>query len=148
MASYDKEERLCLKCGGPSSKENMLILVGAPKGKRKEECEKNPLEKLIEQSERLKLEELKRILMNNKATEDPTNIYSSCRTYMNSKTRAKGTSDAQDEQVGAKSIAPENVSSSTRSTEEKFDFKRQCFYCTNVYEYDDNHPDQNKFECV
>ena len=86
--------------------------------------------------------------MNNKATKDPTNIHSSCRTYMNSKTRAKRTSNAQDEQVGAKSIAPENVSSSTRSTEEKFDFKRQCFYCTNVYEYDDNHPDQNKFECV
>ena len=35
MASYDKEERLCVKCGGPSSKENMLSLVGAKKDVKK-----------------------------------------------------------------------------------------------------------------
>ena len=85
MASYDKEEHLCVKCGGSSSKGNLLGLVGAPKGKRKGGCQKDPLKKLIEQSKRLKLEELTRILMNNKVTHEPSYIHSSCRTYVNNK---------------------------------------------------------------
>ena len=97
MTLYDKEEILSIKCGGPSSKGNLLSLVGAPKGRRKGGCEKDPLEKLTEQSERLKLEEARRILLNSKATQKPTYIHSSCKTYMNNKTNVKRTSDAQDE---------------------------------------------------
>ena len=67
---------------------------------------------------------------------------------MNNKTRAKPTSDAPGDQVSAKRIAMENVSSSTRSTMENFDFKKQCFYCIKVCEYDDKHPERNKFEYV
>ena len=67
---------------------------------------------------------------------------------MNNKTRAKPTSDAPGDQVSAKRIAMENVSSSTRSTKENFDFKKQCFYCIKVCEYDDKHPERNKFEYV
>ena len=67
---------------------------------------------------------------------------------MNNKTRAKRTSDAQDEQVSAKRIAPENASSSTRRTKENFDFKKQCLYCTKACEYDHKRPDRNEFEYV
>ena len=88
MASYNTEERLCVKCGEPSSKGNVLSQVGAPKGRRKGICENDPLEKLIEQSEKLKLEELTKIYKNNKATHEPTYIHSTCRTFMNNKTRA------------------------------------------------------------
>ena len=67
---------------------------------------------------------------------------------MNNKTRAKPTSDVPGDQVSAKRIAMENVSSSTRSTKENFDFKKLCFYCIKVCEYDDKHPERNKFEYV
>ena len=86
--------------------------------------------------------------MNNKATPEPAYISISCRTYMNNKIRAKRTSDAQDEQVSAKRTAPENVSSLSQSTKENFYFKKQCFNCTKVCEYDDKHSDRNKFEYV
>ena len=65
---------------------------------------------------------------------------------MNNSSRAKRTSDAQDDQVSAKRIAAENVSSLTRSSKENFDFKKQCFYRTKVYEYDDKYPERNTFE--
>ena len=71
------------KSGRPSSNGNLLSLFGALKGKRKGRCEKDPLEKLIELSERLKLGELTKMLMNKKATQELTYIHSSCRTYMN-----------------------------------------------------------------
>ena len=148
MASYDKEEHFCVKCSGPSSKGNLLSLVRAPKSKRKGGCEKDPQEKLIEKTDRLKLDELTRILMNNNTTQEPTYLHSSCKTYMNNRIRAKRTSDAQDEQVSAKRIAPENVSSSTQSTEENIDFRKQCFYFTKVCEYDDKHPYRNGFKYV
>ena len=61
--------------------------------------------------------------MNNNAIQHTTYIHFSCRTYMNNKTRAKQTSDAQNEQVSATRITPENASSSTRPTKENFDFK-------------------------
>ena len=86
MASYDNEEYLCIKCGGTTSKGNLLNVVGAPNGKRKEECKKDPLERRIEQFERLKIEELTRILMNNKATQEPTYIHSLYRTNTSNKT--------------------------------------------------------------
>ena len=146
MASYNTEECLYVKCGEPSSKGNILRQVGAPEGRRKRICEKDPLEKRIEQFEKLKLEELIKIFKNNKASHEPAYIHSTCRTFMNNQTRAKRTSDAQDDQVSAKRIAPENVSSSTRSTNENFDFKKQCFYCTKVCENDDQHPERNKVE--
>ena len=60
----------------------------------------------------------------------------------------KPTSDSRDNQVSAKCIVMENVSSSTRSTKENFDFKKQCFYFTKVCEYDDKHPERNKVEYV
>ena len=44
---------------------------------------KKNVKKLTELFERLKLEELTRILLNNKTTQEPTYIHSSCRTYMN-----------------------------------------------------------------
>ena len=125
MASYNTEERLCVKCGEPSLNGNALSQVGAPKGS-KGICENDPLEKLIKQSEKLKLEELTKTLKSNKAAHEPTYIHSTCRTFMNYKTRAKRTSDAQDDQVSAKRIAPKNVSSSTQS-KNNFDFKKQCF---------------------
>ena len=143
---YDTDDRLCVKCGEPSTKGNILSQVGAPKGKRKG-VENDPLEKLIEQSQKLKLEELTKILRNNKATQKPTYIHSSCRTYMNNKTRTKRTSDVQDV-ISAKRSTPEYVSSSTRSTKGDFDFKKQCFYCTKLCEYDDKHPERNTFEYV
>ena len=74
MASYNTEERLCVKCGEPSSKGNVLSQVGAPKGRRKGICEDDLLEKIIEQSEKLKLKELTKILKNNKATHEPTHV--------------------------------------------------------------------------
>ena len=148
MASYNTEERLCVKCGEPYSKGNILSQVGAPKGTRKGICENDPLKKLIEQSEKLKLQELTKILKNNKATHEPTYIHRTCKTFINNKTRAKPTSDSPDNQVSAKCIAMENVSSSTRSTKENFDFKKQCFYFTKVCEYDDKRPERNKFEYV
>ena len=86
--------------------------------------------------------------MNNNAIQHTTYIHFSCRTYMNNKTRAKQTSDAQNEQVSATRITPENASSSTRPTKENFDFKKQCFYCTKACEYDDKHPDRNESEYV
>ena len=105
------------------------------------------MEKLIEQSQKLKLEELTKILRNNKTTQKPTYIHSSCRTYMNNKTRAKRTSDFQDV-ISAKRSTPEYVSSSTRSTKGDFDFKKHWFYCTKLCEYTDKHPERNKFEYV
>ena len=74
MASYNTEERLCVKCGEPSSKGNVLSQVGVPKGRRKGICEDDLLEKIIEQSEKLKLKELTKILKNNKATHEPTRV--------------------------------------------------------------------------
>ena len=109
MASYNTEELLCVKCGEPSSKGNVYSKVGAPKRKREGICENDPPEKLTEQSEKLKLKELTKILKNNKATHEPTHIHSTCRTFTNNKTRAKRTSDAQDDQVCANRFAPENV---------------------------------------
>ena len=148
MATYDEDDRLCVKCGEPSTKGNVLSQVGVPKGKRKGNGENDPLEKLIEQSEKLKLEELTKVLISNKTAQKPTFIHSSCRTYMNNKTRAKLCSDTQDDMLSAKRSTPEYVSSSTRSTKVHFDFKKQCFYCTKLCEYDSKHPERNKFQYV
>ena len=42
----------------------------------------------------------------------------------------------------------ENVNSSTRYSLEPFDFKRQCFYCTENCEYDHKYLERNNFENV
>ena len=47
MASYNTEERLCVKCGEPYSKGKILSQVGAPKGRRKRICENDPLKSLL-----------------------------------------------------------------------------------------------------
>ena len=86
--------------------------------------------------------------MNNKVTQEPTYIHSLCRTNTNNNTWANWTSDAHVKKVRAKSIASENFNFSIRSTEKNFNFKKHCFYCTKVCEYDDKHPGQNEFECV
>ena len=86
--------------------------------------------------------------MNNKVTQEPTYIHSLCRTNTNNNTWANWTSDAHVKKVRAKSIASENFNFSIRSTEKNFNFKKHCFYCTKVCEYDDKHPGQNKFEYV
>ena len=78
---------MCVKCGEPSSKGNVLRQVEVPKGRGKGICENDPLERLVEQSEKQKLEKLTKILQNNKATHEPKYIHSTWRTFLNNKTR-------------------------------------------------------------
>ena len=76
MVSYDKEKWWTIL------KWKFIKLIWSAQGKCKGRCEKDPLERLIELSEGLKLGELTKILMNKKATQELTYIHSSCRTYM------------------------------------------------------------------
>lgn len=140
------EKKICMKCNERTSNErNQICLVGAPKGRRNTNA--NPIDKLIEQCEQLKLDELKTRLLEKKRNAEPIYMHTLCRIYLNNKIRAKRRAEAQCE-LDSKRVMTENVSSLTRSNEEKFDFKKQCFYCANTCQPDHKHPERKNFEYV
>ena len=59
MATTSVKSNVYVKCGGPSTREKPLSLVGSTKGKREGHQEgEHPLDKLLQQSRTLQLETL------------------------------------------------------------------------------------------
>ena len=141
MATTSVKSNVCVKCGGLSTREQPLSLVGSTKGKREGHQEgEHPLDKLLQQSRTLQLETLTKTLENNARENAPTYIHSYCRTFLNNKCRPKRASKTQEEAISAKRVVPQNVSSTTRSTAVGFNFKSQGFYCTDECVYDKKTP--------
>ena len=76
------------------------------------------------------------LLISNQCSGTKTFIHSTCRVTLKNQSRP------------SKRGADESLLSAGKKRRDNFDFKRQCFYCDGVCEFDPKHPDRNKFSEV
>ncbi|CAK8697783.1 unnamed protein product [Clavelina lepadiformis] len=134
-----KETAICVKCRKGYRTGDSLCHVGAYF------CESDstthPLDTIIGHALKLDCETLVATLQKNKENGHITYIHTSCRTFLRNHARSKKRPASSTKQSSSKRV-------STRSDQQSFDFKKQCFYCGYSCMFDERHPDRNKFEEV
>ena len=138
----DGDEKVCIRCNETSKEdEDRLNHVGSKfiEGKNR----KHPIGTLVEQASNVGLSELVECLADYKHQKKAVYIHLSCRTALKNNARKKKneTSEEQTTEIEAKR-------SRRSDTSETFDFKKNCFYCENLCEYDKEHPDRDNFSLV
>ena len=100
---------------------------------------KHSMDVIIEQAEKLQMENLVAVLVRNKQSKVKTFIHKSCRTTLRNCSRKRLSSS-----TGQKPSKQKR----TRSEYGEFDFKTQCFHCGNLCISDSKHPDWKNIEEV
>ena len=141
MSNLGNEEDSCIICDEGVKQDDQLNEIGS-RWTLKDEDDKNkkhPMDVIIEQAEKLQMENLVAVLVRNKQSKVKTFIHKSCRTTLRNNSRKRLSSSTGQEPSKQKR---------TRSEYGEFDFKTQCFYCGNLCISDSKHPDRKNFEEV
>ena len=99
----------------------------------------HPLQTLINNAKQSDLTLLVETLISNQEDQTATFIHNNCRTELRNLSRRKGPPNEDEKSDKRRCLRSEN---------ERFDFKKKCFYCSGTCIIHTKHPDRNKFEEV